>query len=202
MIGIDASVAINATSWACLAAASVEWTAVRAWHSYGAFDGNATANLDNAKAAGINNADVYMFPCPGKDGGEQANDLLNALQGKPYGKIWIDVEHNPSEGCAWDVSQGCVFLREVVAVLQQGGKQVGFYSSKHAWEATVGADCAIQGEYNLPLWYPHYDNSTTCDDFTAFGGWTKPKWKQFTDKPGTDKIAVCGVSVDTSASCG
>ena len=33
-------------------------------------------------------------------------------------------------------------------------------------------------------------------------GWTKPKYKQFTDKPGTDKIAACGVSVDTSASCG
>ena len=36
---------------------------VRAWRSVGNFDPNALETIKNAKAAGINRVDVYMFPC-------------------------------------------------------------------------------------------------------------------------------------------
>jgi hypothetical protein len=39
----------------------------RAWHSYGAFDVNVKANIDNSRAAGFKNIDVYLFPCRAKD---------------------------------------------------------------------------------------------------------------------------------------
>jgi hypothetical protein len=31
----------------------------------------------------------------------------------------------------------------------------------------------------LPLWYAHYDNIASFNDFTAFGGWSTPYAKQF-----------------------
>ena len=205
-VGVDVAVAVNATQWACLAAAGVQWASTRAWHSYGAFDKNAIANLAGARAAGITSSDVYMFPCPGKDAGEQANSMLNSLQssGSHFGKVWVDVEANPSKGCAWSGSEaGCVFLRALTATLLEGSVQVGYYASRHSWNQTVGLDCTIEGEYELPLWYPHYDHKPdSCSDFTPFGGWTKPSYKQWTDQAGTGAIAKCGVSVDTSASCG
>ena len=205
-LGIDLSMAATAAQWACLAAASVQWASVRAWHSFGSFDNNAIANLALANKAGIGSVDVYMFPCPGKDGAEQANALLLALQGNgsKFGRVWIDIETNPSTGCAWSGGgDGCSFLREVTGTLLQGGVQVGVYANHHGWNATVGLDCSIEGEYHLPLWYPHYDgHADTCSDFTPFGGWTTPAYKQYTDQGGTDPIRKCGVSVDTSTSCG
>ena len=197
-LGVDVSVPINATTWQCFANAGVTWSAPRAWHSYGAFDNNSIANLKGAKAVGIP-SDVYLFPCPGKDAGEQAMDMLTGLSGTTFGRVWIDVEDNPSKGCD---SDGCVFLREMVAVIQQQGVKVGFYANAHGWKTAVGDDCQIQGEYDLPLWYAHYDrNATTCADFTPFAGWTKPEMKQYTDKAGTPELAKCGVTVDTSVSC-
>ena len=204
VVGVDVSVAVNATQWACLAAAGVQWAATRAWHSYGAFDNNSIGNLAGAHAANIAAVDVYLFPCPGKDAGEQANDMLSALQSSKFGKVWIDVEYNPSRGCGWPSSgeDGCTFLRELTGTLLEGGVPVGYYASHHGWNKTVGLDCTIEGEYSLPLWYPHYDQrADSCSDFMPFGGWQTASYKQYTDKAGTDAIAKCGVSVDTSASC-
>lgn len=206
-LGVDIAVAVNATQWACLAAASVQWVAVRAWHSYGAFDNSSIANLAHAHAVGLTNADVYMFPCPQQSPETQASGLLTALQnaGAKFGKVWIDVEPNPSHGCAWDKGSGasCVFLRALVASFQQAGvQQVGFYSNLADWRDTVGLTCSLEGEYSLPLWYAHYDHdASTCSDFAPFGGWTSPYAKQFTDRAGTDAIARCGVKVDTSNVC-
>lgn len=202
-LGIDVAGLVNASAWACIAAASVDWTATRAWHSYGAFDKNAIANLGGAVSAGIPSNDVYLFPCPTKDASQQASDMLKALGSNFSGKVWIDVEYNPSPGCSWSsISTGCVFLRETVATIQQQGVGVGVYSSHYDWNNTVGLDCQLQGEYDLSLWYAHYDGvATSCSDFTPFGGWSAPVMKQFTDKPSTPGLSACGVSMDTSASC-
>ena len=203
LVGVDVATAVSATQWSCLAAAGVQWMATRAWHSGGTADKTAIANLQGAHTAGIQSADVYFFPCPTKDAGEQASSMLAMLNGAAahFGKIWIDVEPNPSPGCAWSKDTGCVFLREAVATLQQAGVGVGFYSSKEDWEKTVGTECSIQGEYNLDLWYPHYDGQASCDDFVPFAGWTSAHAKQFSDKSGSPAIAKCGASVDTSTVC-
>ena len=204
MLGVDVSVAVNSTQWACLAAAGVSWASTRGWHSYGAFDGNAIGNLAGARAAGIASTDVYLFPCARKDAAEQVQDMLAGLQGSQFGRVWVDMEYNPSHDCGWSRDgTSCAFLREMVAVLQQSGVAVGVYSSHWGWNASVGLDCAVQGEYSLPLWYAHYDKrADTCSDFKPFAGWTQPFAKQFVDGPGTAAIARCGVSLDTSVGCG
>ena len=50
-LGVDASQAINASEFACLASAGVSWFATRAWHSYGAFDNTSIASLSNHRGA-------------------------------------------------------------------------------------------------------------------------------------------------------
>ena len=39
----------------------------RAWRSMGKFDENVVSNINGAREAGIENVDIYMFPCRGKD---------------------------------------------------------------------------------------------------------------------------------------
>ena len=54
------------TNWSCLRNAGYTFAIPRAWYSYGALDVNVKANIVNARAAGMPNVDVYMFPCRGK----------------------------------------------------------------------------------------------------------------------------------------
>jgi len=104
-VGIDVSQDLGATAWTCLAKSTppVEWAVVRAWHSYGAFDSNAPATLKAATAAGpdelafafsltgvphciagIKTVDAYMFPCRGKDAGQQIQQLIQSLNGSDF----------------------------------------------------------------------------------------------------------------------
>ena len=43
----------------------------------------------------------------------------------------------------------------------------------------------------MPLWYAHYDSKPDFSDFTPFGGWSSPAYKQYA---GT--TSVCGMGVD------
>ena len=47
----------------------------------------------------------------------------------------------------------------------------------------------------MPLWYAHYDDKKTFDDYKAlpFGGWTEPTIKQFT---AGSKSVICGIEID------
>jgi GH25 family lysozyme M1 (1,4-beta-N-acetylmuramidase) len=204
MPGVDFATVVSPAQFACLAAANVTWAITRSWHSYGAFDNNSIANLANAQAAGILSTDVYLFPCAGRPAADQATEMVTALGASKFGRVWIDVEENPSKGCSWTMQpakENCVFLHNLTTALQQVGVAVGIYSNHHGWSVTAGLDCTFGDEF-LPLWYAHYDEKAdTCSDFMAFGGWTSPFAKQYTDQPGTPAIKACGVGVDTSSQC-
>ena len=60
----------------------------------GAPDDNAIHTIFNARAAGIANVDVYMFPSPtcSKSASEQVDDMVSALKNADYGQIWLDIE--------------------------------------------------------------------------------------------------------------
>jgi len=49
---------------------SVKFVIVRASRSNGYFDSNSVANIKNAWAAGINEVDIYIFPCVKPKSGE------------------------------------------------------------------------------------------------------------------------------------
>lgn len=44
------------------------------------------------------------------------------------------------------------------------------------------------------LWYAHYDDDDTFNDFSPFGGWGHPAIKQFEGTTG-----ICGTSIDMDA---
>eukprot|EP01086_Lenisia_limosa_P010976 TRINITY_DN35_c0_g1_i2.p2 TRINITY_DN35_c0_g1~~TRINITY_DN35_c0_g1_i2.p2 ORF type:complete len:114 (+),score=24.33 TRINITY_DN35_c0_g1_i2:190-531(+) len=101
--------------------------------------------------------------------------------------IWIDVEGTQY----WkDHTYNRQFVSQLVGALGHHGHKIGMYTSKYQWEPIMGS-YTFGG--NLPLWYAHYDNVQSFNDFRAFGGWKKPAIKQF---KGTTNI--CGASIDKS----
>jgi hypothetical protein len=75
--GVDVSSPTSKSAFSCLQQQGYEFLIVRGYRSYGEPDGDAAPTVANAKAAGIQNADVYMFPCPkcSKSAKEQVDDM-------------------------------------------------------------------------------------------------------------------------------
>ena len=69
-LGVDYADNYSLSDIQCLKSHGVSFASIRAWHSYGAFDSNSITQIKNAKAAGIQNVDVYLFPCKGKSAQE------------------------------------------------------------------------------------------------------------------------------------
>ena len=84
-LGVDLSTSTSKSAFSCLKGESYEFVIVRGYRSYGEPDPEANSNIYNAKAAGFDYVDVYMFPCPkcSKSASEQVNDMGIALQYKP-----------------------------------------------------------------------------------------------------------------------
>ena len=170
----------------------------RAWRSSGTMDPNAVQNINNARAAGIPNVDVYLFPCRAKSAADQVSQMISALGSANYGMIWLDVETNPSTGCSWSsfsAASNCQYVGELVNAIKSHGKVPGIYASRYMWTEIMGAASACTSYTSVSMWYAHYDNKETMDDYPAlaFGGWTKPNVKQY---KGT--TTLCNAGVDLS----
>ncbi len=63
-LGVDLSTSTSATSFSCLKQSGYDFVIVRAYLSYGKPDSSASSSIANARSAGINIIDIYMFPCP------------------------------------------------------------------------------------------------------------------------------------------
>lgn len=132
----------------------------RAWRSSGTMDPNAVANIKNARAAGIPNVDVYLFPCRAHSAADQVNQMISDLGSANYGTIWMDVETNPSTTCSWDNfshASNCEYLGQLVAAVKSHGKAPGIYASKHMWTVIMGSASACADYTHIPMWYAHYD---------------------------------------------
>jgi hypothetical protein len=120
--------------------------------------------------------------------------MINAIHSSLYGTVWIDVETNPSSGCSWsghDGASNCQFLTDILNRVKSHGKDVGIYASYYMWQSIFGNAKACTTVAGHQLWYAHYDGKASFEDFTAFGGWSKPNIKQF---QGT--TTLCGAGVD------
>lgn len=62
--GVDLSTATSKNAFSCLKDEGYDFVIVRAYRSYGVRDRNAASTIANARAAGFQYCDVYMFPCP------------------------------------------------------------------------------------------------------------------------------------------
>ena len=194
--GVDYSTLQTQSTHECWKSNGVSIAIPRAFHSNGVFDSNGKTNVHNAHAAGISEVDIYMFPCRGKNAQTQANEIVSGMGSYSYGKIWIDIETNPSSGCSWasfSHASNCDFVGELVSALKGHGKGVGIYASHTMWESIFGSATSCTGHSDLPLWYAHYDDKETFSDFQHFGGWTSPYMKQY-----ADTHYACGAGVDSN----
>jgi len=165
----------------------MEFAIVRGYQSGGQVDPNAAANVRNAKAAGIQYVDLYLFPCvPCGNPAGQVQALVSAMSGVPYGMIWLDIERYQWSG---NLGANQNFISSMLSELTSLGQHPGVYTNYYNWEAIVGLNWG--GASGYPLWYAHYDGSPNFGDFVPFGGWSKPNIKQYAG----DKT-LCATGVD------
>lgn len=82
--GVDVSTLVYSTGFKCLKDDGYDFVIVRGYESIGKPDSDAIHTIANAREAGFENIDVYMFPCPrcSKSASEQVREM-----GKSYGNI-------------------------------------------------------------------------------------------------------------------
>ena len=185
VLGVDVSSLTS--SFSCLHSSGYNFAIVRGYQSSGNVDPNVVQNIKNARAGGMANVDVYLFPCvPCGNPSGQATSLVNAIKGQNYGMVWVDIEIY-----AWssNLSSNQNFITSMVNQLKALGQNVGIYTSYNNWQTIVGLGWT--GCNSHPLWYAHYDNNPSFSDYTAFGGWSKPNIKQY-----KGDATVCSAGVD------
>jgi hypothetical protein len=195
-LGGDVCTFSDSSAWSCAVSSGWSFMIVRSYCSYGAPDANALPTIQAAKAGGISVTDVYHFPCAGSDAAQQVQDDVNGVGSGNFGTMWFDIETNPSSGCGWsgDTSSNCNFLQQMISAGQSLGISMGVYSSTYMWSSIMGGSCTVGADAGLPLWYAHYDNTRSFNDFSSFGGWSTPTMKQYSDDSSIG--SGCGISAD------
>ncbi|KAI9315954.1 glycoside hydrolase superfamily [Dichotomocladium elegans] len=188
--GLDVSALTSTSSWSCARNLGYDYPIIRCWfEAYGqnpggALDKNCLQNYKNALAAGYSSVDVYMFPCSGrstcKSPDTQVKELSSFIDsnGMKVGRIWLDVEIDPAANNWPSPADAKTTLKAYKTALDASGKSWGVYASKSQWSSIIG-DLSWELDASVPLWYPHYDDVLSFDDFSSFGGWTKPTIKQY-----------------------
>lgn len=110
-LGVDVSQLFSSSTYTCIKNAGYHFLVIRGYDSYGAVDKNIIPNLNNARSAGFA-PDIYMFPCRSKSATAQVDQMISGISGHLYGRVWIDVETNPSPGCGWgsDHAANCKYV--------------------------------------------------------------------------------------------
>lgn len=148
------------------------------------------AHCDRPRLPDASLLQTYLFPAfkCNLTASEQVSNTIAGLQGSKYGLLWLDIE---SEGSAWgEQGANLAWIREAVQTASSliGRERVGVYTNRRNWATVVGESDEFA---DLPVWYAHYDNNASFDDWNDFGGWTKPAIKQFADGP-----TICGMILD------
>ncbi|CAM9668161.1 unnamed protein product [Ectocarpus fasciculatus] len=210
--GVDVSQRTYTDAWQCMKNEGNTFGIVRVYCSSGHPDENGPATINDAWSGGMSYVDGYIFPCYScGNAAQQMDDTISYLSsngvsllgvktedsetlmskyngtlGATVGMLWIDVEG--TQYWSSDPSSNVNFIQEMVDEGNRQGVNLGIYTSNSQWSPIAGGSTQFS---MYPLWYPHYDSWASFDDFTSFGGWTKPSIKQY---QGT--TSDCGASVD------
>lgn len=137
-------------------------------------------NINNARAAGINDIDVYLFNQKNRSAEEQVTASIKFMQGNnvEYETFWFDIENQTYWFDTCD--ENIKFLHEMISTALDylPPERIGIYASNHSWEPLM---CGTTDFSGFKLWWPRYDNKTSIDNFVPFGGWQKPIMKQYLD---------------------
>ena len=149
-------------------------------------------NINAARAAGINDIDVYLFPQKDRTGEEQVATAIKFLLDNKveFNRFWIDIEEQKYWFDTCD--ENAKFLQDMInsALDYLPQERVGIYTSAHYWEPMFCSSTAFSG---FQLWWPRYNYKPTMDDFVPFGGWQKPVMKQY---QGTTKLSCASIDLN------
>jgi len=172
---------ISATQFPCFRSAGKSFALIQTMEGGYGYTTSIKYCASQAAAAGLS-VSLYAFMCPNCNGNTPAYNvalgIANRLtsEGVAFDYIYVDVEQ--CSGCWNGAAENVAFLQDVVRGFTDGGAKVAIYSSAYEWGLVCGSDSSLS---NLPLWYPHYDGVAAFSDFAAFGGWTSPVMKQYSD---------------------
>lgn len=187
--GGDLNDSYATSTFQCLSNKGWGYVILNSYVSYGVVNSNVVGNLAAAKAAGLS-TDIFHFPCSTQDAATQINADINNVGFGNFGTMWIGIEYNPTIGCQWGSNQtaNCQFLADMISAANQAAVVVGVYSSPYWWNTIVGSDCTAGNDAASDLWYANWDGAKNFTDFQAFGGWTQPTMKQY-----SESIDICGL---------
>ncbi|KAM9966855.1 hypothetical protein ACTFIR_007090 [Dictyostelium discoideum] len=188
--GVDISSGSSVPDFTCLKSAGYEFAIIRGWESIGQPDANGPHSVYNARDAGFEYVDIYLFPCYScGNGAGQGEALVNYMKGynANYGMVWLDIE-GPGEYWSDDQGANAAFFESLVSGLESAGAHIGVYTSESQWSPIMGG---YTGGSKFPLWYAHYDGNPSFSDFSGFGGWSSPAIKQYDDTGDS-----CGLGFD------
>ena len=183
--GLDIPDLISDEGFKCYIENGFDFTVFRGYRSLGDVDPNACSNLKKASQYGFK-TDVYFFPCvPKGNPAKQIDDMITGLQGCPYSRIFLDIEE-----WAWTTKDANrEFITILIDTLIQKTGRCDIYTNKYEWNIIVGSDFTYGSKCSL--WYPHWDNMQTFNDFISFSGWTSSVMKQY-----SALNDICGYKTD------
>uniref|UniRef100_A0AC34R819 Lysozyme n=1 Tax=Panagrolaimus sp. JU765 TaxID=591449 RepID=A0AC34R819_9BILA len=191
-IGWDGIQAVSVSGFQCLYNNGYRFFIARVWESVGNYDYTGIQNIKNARAAGWEYVDGYIFPCLRStcaSAKAQVEATVNKLkaEGAKFGMIWLDIER-----LAWpaDKNHNRQFISDMMNQLAAMGVNYGIYTNYNNWEAIVGADWT--GGSSRPLWWATYNGHQDYTGFSPFGGWSKPAIHQYSGSVN----GPCGVNMD------
>jgi GH25 family lysozyme M1 (1,4-beta-N-acetylmuramidase) len=103
--------------------------------------------------------------------------------------LWLDIEGRWNR----NIDTNIQFIEELIQQINMLGVKFGIYTSKSHWHLIMNN--VTKFSLDSPLWYSHYDNDKSFNDFQAFGGWRKPLIKQF-----ISDVKECGIILDRNFS--
>jgi len=195
--GLDVSASVSSSTASCFAG-TYSFIVPRGYHSTGSIDTAVCTTIKNAKNAGFKVRDAYLFPCPtcSKSASTQVQELVDHLNGNCKaewsGRIWLDIEGSQYWKGNYDSNKS--WYEGLVNACKSKSPKCGVYTSASQWSAIFGSTSYSYGS-DLPLWYAHYDNSASFNDFSKFAGWTSPHAKQY-----AGDVSVCSFDVDKNYS--
>jgi len=197
-LGIDLYPLVAVDGYRCLLQQGYSFVVPRGYRSLGKVDDNVCANLENARAAGVQKRDVYIFPCTTCElsATRQMKDMVDHINANCReawsGRVWLDIEGAMGEYWLETAEENMRWYEELADSCRLLGLDCGVYTNKNNWLHIFGTTEYVYGN-DMPLWYAHYDNDPSFQDFSTFGGWTAPYAKQY-----AGLVPVCGYDVDTN----
>ncbi|CAF2849884.1 unnamed protein product [Rotaria sp. Silwood2] len=191
-LGVDVTQSVSQEQFECLKENGYKFVIVRAYRSVGVIDLNSAQTIKNARAAGLNNVDAYLFPCFScGDAPQQVIETIDYLREEEaqIDRLWFDIEGK------WDndTDINIQFVDELIKQIITLDVKFGIYTSRYQWISIMNDTTKFS--LDSPLWYAYYDDDRSFRDYRAFGGWRQPSIKQF-----IGDVKECGVVLDKNFS--